>query len=71
MNVVIAVNEDRRLVNWTLLAGNVPESKDMPRLLEGTAPRWWWLTAFTTITRSGGCWIIGESRGNPQPPSAH
>ena len=37
-NVVIAVNEDRQLVNWTLLAGNVPESKAMPRLLEGIRP---------------------------------
>ena len=37
-NVVIAVNEDRRLVNWTLLASNVPESKAMPRLLEGIRP---------------------------------
>ena len=37
-NIVIAVNEDRRLVNWTLLAGNAPESKAMPRLLEGIHP---------------------------------
>ena len=37
-NIVVAVNEDRLLVNWTLLAGNAPESKAMPRLLEGIRP---------------------------------
>ena len=37
-NIVISVNEDGRLVTWTLLAGNAPESKAMPRLLEGISP---------------------------------
>ena len=37
-NIVVAVNEDRQLVNWILLPGNVPESRAMPRLLEGIKP---------------------------------
>ena len=37
-NIVAVVNEDRRLVNWTLLAGTAPEPKAMPRLLEGISP---------------------------------
>ena len=38
-NIVIAVNEARYLVNWTLLPGNVAESKATPILLQGISPR--------------------------------
>lgn len=37
-NVVIAVNDEGRLVDWTLLAGNVKEWHAMFRLLEGIQP---------------------------------
>ena len=37
-NIVIAVNDAGRLVNWTLLAGNAKEWHAMPILLEGIRP---------------------------------
>lgn len=37
-NIVIAVNDDGQLVDWLLLAGNAPESRAMPALLEGLHP---------------------------------
>ncbi len=37
-NIVIAVNEGGQLLDWRLLAGNAPESRAMPALLDGLHP---------------------------------